>query len=133
METSAMIIGIGIDLVEVQRMEKILASQHTHFLERVFTPEERTYCDGKPHKAQHYAARFAAKEALMKALGTGWTAGITWAEIEVRRDAMGKPYLTLHGETARAAEERGVRQIHLSLTHTNCCAAAEVLLSGNFS
>ncbi len=122
------IFGIGIDLVEIARMEKILASQETAFVCRVFTPAERDYCEGKPRRAEHYAARFAAKEAFMKAFGTGWTSVVTWQEIEVGRDALGKPFLELHGSTRQAAEEKGIRHMFLSLSHTRCCAAAQVVL-----
>lgn len=110
-------------------MESILTS-NSHFFQRVFTEAERHYCDEKKHKAEHYAARFAAKEAFMKSLGTGWANGITWNEIEVLRDPLGKPFLQLYGETRRVVENHGVLQIHLSLTHTNCCAAAQVILCG---
>jgi holo-[acyl-carrier protein] synthase len=122
------ILGIGIDLVEIRRMESILASQETRFVERVFTPLERDYCEGKRHRAQYYAARFAAKEALMKALGTGWTSSVTWTEIEVQRDSLGKPGFQLYGATKETAEAKGAKQIFLSLSHTDCCAVAQVIL-----
>ncbi len=123
------ILGVGLDLVDVARMKGELAREGGGLRDRVFLPDEIAYCEGKGRPAVHFAARFAAKEAYFKALGTGWRgAGPTWSEVEVVRDDLGAPALRLHGAAAEAAEERGVRTTHLSLTHTAEVAAAVVVL-----
>lgn len=98
------------------------------FLRRVFTEGERTYAESSANRLERYAARFAAKEAAMKALGTGWASGVTWHDFEVRNEPSGKPVLMLHGEAASIAESRGITRIHLSLTHTASNAMASVIL-----
>ena len=122
---------IGIDIVEVQRIERATARWGERFLRRVFTPAELAYCAGK---APSLAARWAAKEAVSKALGTGWAAHaphaagwIDWTEIEVVRHPSGEPALALHGKAARRAEALGVAGWRLSLSHTDDYAAAMVL------
>jgi len=123
-----MIIGIGIDIIEVPRVEQALA-RHA-FRERVFTPQEQAYCEGRGRqKAQSYAARFAAKEAALKALGTGLRQG-TLQEVEVIVDELGKPEVRLGGCFAERAQELGVEKIFVSLTHTRQTACAQVLLWG---
>jgi holo-[acyl-carrier protein] synthase len=123
------IVGTGIDLCEVERMEKALAAPHgTRFRERVFTAGEIAYADRKTNRAERYAARFAAKEAGMKALGTGWRNGLSWRDLEVLNLASGRPTLRLHGKAAEIAERLGVRNISLSLTHTTQQAMAFVIL-----
>ena len=125
-----MIAGIGIDLVEVPRMQKILRRWGDRFTARVYTPEEIAYCRGKALPAIHFAARFAAKEAGMKAIGTGWRRGVRWRDFEVANLPTGKPTLRLHGKAADFAERLGVRSIALSLTHTSGMALAHVILEG---
>ena len=125
-----MIIGIGIDLVEVHRVEQLLTRHPERAADRLFTQGETAHCQGAGNAAQSFAARFAAKEALFKALGTGWSGGASWREVEVCTDGRGAPSLQLHGETARLAAERGVGRVHLSLTHTATAAAAVVVLEG---
>ena len=125
-----MIIGIGIDLVEVARVDRLLGRHPRRALERLFTAREVEHCRGSHHPAESYAARFAAKEALFKALGTGWTAGAAWREVEIVSDAAGAPRLHLHGETDRLAGARGVQRTHVSLTHTRDLAGAYVVLEG---
>ena len=122
------IIGIGLDLVEVDRVAK--AIERPRFLERVYTPGEIASCEGRgAGRAASYAARFAAKEAFLKALGTGLRGG-TLQEIEVLNDLLGKPKLIVHGFFGELAAQHGVVDIHLSLTHTRMYAAAQSLLWG---
>lgn len=97
---------------------------------RLFTPAEARHCGASRDPAESYAARFAAKEALFKALGTGWAGGAAWTDVEVVADVRGAPRLLLHGETARVAERRGLRRAHVTLTHTEGVAAAFVVLEG---
>lgn len=125
-----MIIGIGIDLVEVERVDRLLRRHPRRARERLFTAREIEHCSRSRNAAESYAARFAAKEALFKALGTGWTGGAAWREVEVLPDAVGAPRLRLLGETDRLAGARGVRRTHVSLTHTRDLAGAYVVLEG---
>lgn len=122
-----MVVGMGIDLVEIHRMKK--AIEKPLFVQRVFTSEEQAYCDGRGRQnAASFAARFAAKEAVMKALGTGLAGGGTWQDIEVLPDAQGKPVMTLTGVFGQLAREMGVTRIHVSLSHSQEFAVAQVLL-----
>lgn len=114
----------GIDLVECERVARSIESHGEAFLSRVFTAAERAYCDGHARSAQSYAARWAAKEAVSKALGCGIGAGASLLEIEVTRDAHGRPGVVLHGTAAATAAEMGVQDVRLSLTHTEHYAAA---------
>lgn len=113
-----MIVGTGIDIAEVARIRDTVERFGERFLERVFTPAERGYAGRKANRYERYAARFAAKEAGMKALGTGWRRGVRWQDFEVANLRSGKPTLILHGEAARIAAQLGVASISLSLTHT---------------
>ncbi len=123
-----MIVGTGTDLCEVGRIEKALAAPHGDRLrERVFTPAEIAYAESKANRWERYAARFAAKEAGMKALGTGWRGGLGWQDLEVSNLPSGRPTLKLHGKAAEIAERMGVRNISLSLTHTAQMAMAMVI------
>jgi len=123
-----MILGSGIDLVEIERIEQAIARYKSRFLNRVYTPAEQAYCQRKRKAAESFAARFAAKEAAAKALGTGIGFGVNWREIEVVREPGGRPTLALHGRAAQIAAFMGVRRAALSLTHTNLLASAHVLL-----
>jgi holo-[acyl-carrier protein] synthase len=123
-----MIVGSGIDLCEVPRIEHAIARYGQRFLERIFTPREIAYANRKANRGERYAARFAAKEAGMKALGTGWTGGIAWRDFEVANLPSGRPTLRFHGKAAEIAEKLGVRNIALSLTHTHDQAMAVVIL-----
>jgi len=125
-----MIIGIGMDLVEVERIEAMLRRHPERAVRRLFTPAERSYCLASGHAAQSYAARFAAKEAFFKALGTGLALGARWTEVEVLRNPDGAPRLQVSGIALELAERRGVRRAHVSLTHTRRIAAAYVVLEG---
>ena len=121
---------LGIDLVEVERIRALLEKHGERFKQRTFTEEECTYCDASTTAALHYAARFAAKEAAAKALGTGFASGVSWKDIEVHREASGEPVLLLHGGAAERAQTLGVTQCFVSLTHTGQAAAASVVLLG---
>jgi len=123
-----MIISIGIDIIEVYRIRETI-SRTTRFTERVFTKRERDYCETKgAASAQSYAARFAAKEAFLKALKTGWRGKITWHDIEICSDETGVPSLEIKGEAKNILENLGANKIHLSLSHTTEHAVAQVIL-----
>jgi holo-[acyl-carrier protein] synthase len=123
-----MIVGTGIDIAEVPRIAESIARFGERFLHRVFTEGERKYCDAKANRVERYAARFAAKEAAMKALGTGWNHGVRWRDIEVRRQPGGRPTIAFHGKAAEFAAKLGATNIALSLTHTEDQALAQVIL-----
>lgn len=124
-----MILGNGIDLIEVERIRRSIERFGSRFLERVYTAGEIAYCRRKQHTAaESFAARFAAKEAGAKALGTGMGFGVTWQEIEVQRHPSGQPLLLLHGRAAERARQLGAVNIALSLTHTATHAMAFVIL-----
>lgn len=125
-----MIIGTGIDLAEVPRIRSSIERYGDRFIERVYTPLERTYVERKANKFERYAARFAAKEAGMKALGTGWRRGVRWQDFEVANLPSGRPTLRLHGEAKAIAESMGVKNISLSLTHTAENGMAFVIFEG---
>jgi holo-[acyl-carrier protein] synthase len=125
-----MLVGTGIDLTEIHRIQKSIARFGDRFLDRIYTPREKAYCLRKRNAAESFAARFAAKEAAAKALGTGISYGVTWLEIEVTRAPGGRPGLTFHGRAAQLAKRLGVVHAALSLTHTNDLAMASVALEG---
>lgn len=122
-----MIVGLGIDIAEIDRIETAIRRYGDHFLQRLFTPAEIEYCEGYRNRFERYAGRFAAKEAAMKALGTGWSRGIRWVDIEVTREPGGKPTLRLTGRAAQFASQLGVRHIALTITHAGNTALAEVI------
>jgi holo-[acyl-carrier protein] synthase len=123
-----MIVAIGIDIIEVTRIREALLRTE-RFRERVFTESERAYCDSRDAvAAQHYAARFAAKEAALKALKTGWSGGISWQDVEVALLESGAPYLVLHGQVQELFMASGATVAHLSLSHTSEHAIAQVVL-----
>jgi holo-[acyl-carrier protein] synthase len=123
-----MIVSIGIDIVEVYRISETM-NRTASFAERVFTAGERAYCDSKGAAAyQSYAARFAAKEAFLKALKTGWRGKLTWKDIEVVSDAEGVPTLNITNEAARLMGKLGATTVHLSISHTKDHAVAQVVL-----
>lgn len=123
-----MIVGTGIDLAEVRRIREALERYGERFRGRVYTPGEIAYVERKANRYERYAARFAAKEAGMKAIGTGWHGGIRWQDFEVVNLPGGKPVLHLHGVAAEVAARLGVRHISLSLTHTAEQGMASVIL-----
>jgi holo-[acyl-carrier protein] synthase len=112
------IVGTGIDLAEVPRIRASIERYGEKFLSRLYTPLERAYVERKANKYERYAARFAAKEAGMKALGTGWRRGVTWQDFEVANLPSGRPTLKLHGRAREIADQLGVKNISLSITHT---------------
>jgi holo-[acyl-carrier protein] synthase len=123
-----MIVGMGIDLAEVERIRKVVSGEGgARFLKRVYTAAEVEYCGRFKNKYERYAGRFAAKEAAMKALGTGWSRGVRWVDVEVVRQRGGRPTLALKGEAAKIAERMGVKNIALSITHTAEQALAQVI------
>jgi holo-[acyl-carrier protein] synthase len=125
------IISIGIDIIEVARIREVLA-RTPRFAGRVFTAAERAYCDGRGAvAAQHYAARFAAKEAALKALQTGWRGGIGWQDVEVASRESGAPFLIFSGLVQELFEKSGATAAHLSMSHTSEHAIAQVVLEGS--
>jgi holo-[acyl-carrier protein] synthase len=122
------IVGLGLDIAEVDRIEAAIRRHGAPFLERLFTPAEVEYCERHKNKFERYAARFAAKEAAMKALGTGWSNGVRWRDIEVVRAPSGKPTLKLSGRAAEIASGMSIVNAALSITHSGNFALAEVIL-----
>jgi holo-[acyl-carrier protein] synthase len=122
-----LIIGLGVDITEVPRIQAAIEGRGQRFLDRVFTPDEIAYCERFKNKFERYAGRFAAKEAAMKALGTGWRRGIRWVDLEVVREQSGRPSISLAGEAAKIAAQLGVKRISLSITHTQSEALAQVI------
>ncbi len=123
-----MIVGTGIDIAEVARIESSIQRFGKRFLERVFTAEEIRYCESKANKAERYAGRFAAKEAALKAIGTGWNRGVTWHDVEVQRAPGGRPTIAFHNKAAEFFDKLGAVRAHLSITHTAESAMAQVIL-----
>jgi holo-[acyl-carrier protein] synthase len=122
-----MIIGTGIDIIEVERIT-LRVGRDSGFRELVFSKDEMNYCDSKAARFEHYAARFAAKEAFLKAIGRGWDSGLALHEIEVVNQANGKPGLRITGQTEKELAPLGIRFIHLSLSHLKSMATAIVIL-----
>jgi holo-[acyl-carrier protein] synthase len=125
-----MIIGHGVDIVETSRIERLLGDHPERFLERVFTSGEQADSDSDKRRLEHLAARFAAKEAALKALGTGWAQGIGWTDIEVVRADNGKPTLSITGRAEEIATELGITSWHVSLSHISTHAIASVIAEG---
>jgi holo-[acyl-carrier protein] synthase len=125
-----MIVGTGVDIAEVKRIQAAVNRFGERFLKRVFTPAELRYCMAKPNAAERLAARFAAKEAGMKAIGTGLRLGVTWQDVEVLRMPGQRPILQFHGKAAEFASRLGCKRTHLSLSHTKEQAIAHVILEG---
>jgi holo-[acyl-carrier protein] synthase len=130
LQGEALIIGMGVDLAEVGRIRAAIERHGEPFLRRVYTAGEREYCERFKNKYERYAGRFAAKEAAMKALGTGWRRGVRWVDFEVVRELGGRPTIRLDGEARKIAEELGVKRIALSITHTEAQALAQVIFEG---
>ena len=122
-----MIIGMGVDIAEVGRIQAAIERHGEVFLRRVYTAKEREYCEQFKNRYERYAGRFAAKEAGMKALGTGWRRGVRWVDLEVVREAGGRPTLALGGEAGKIAQQLGVKHVALSITHTTAQALAQVI------
>ena len=122
-----MIVGLGIDIAEVARVKAAIERHGETFLRRVYTAKEQEYCERFKNKYERYAGRFAAKEAAMKALGTGWSRGVRWVDVEVAREKGGRPTMKLAGEAAKVADRLNVKNIVLSITHTADQAFAQVI------
>lgn len=122
-----MVVGLGIDIVEVGRIRSALQNTET-MVQRVFTAEEIRYCSARKNKFQHFAGRFAAKEAALKAIGTGWQQGIRWRDVEVSADKKGKPHLAFYGKAQQFFEKSGAQRALLSITHASKYALAIVVL-----
>ena len=125
-----MILGTGVDLAEVGRIRAAIERYGARFVERIYTPGEIAYVERKANRFERYAGRFAAKEAGMKAIGTGWKRGVRWQDFEVINLPSGRPTLRLAGAAAAVAERLGVKSIHLSITHTADLGMAHVILEG---
>jgi holo-[acyl-carrier protein] synthase len=125
-----MILGTGVDLAEVDRIRDAIARHGDRFIKRIYTDAEIAYVERKANRFERYAGRFAAKEAGMKAIGTGWKRGVRWHDFEVSNLPSGRPTLRLHGEAAQIAERMGVKSVSLSITHTADLGMAQVILEG---
>jgi holo-[acyl-carrier protein] synthase len=125
-----MIVGTGIDIAEVPRIRQSIERFGDRFLKRIYTAGEIRYCDSKANREERYAARFAAKEAAMKALGTGWSHGVRWRDCEVARLPGGRPTIAFHGKAGEIAARLGVKNAALSISHTAEQAIAQVILEG---
>jgi holo-[acyl-carrier protein] synthase len=123
-----MIVGTGIDIAEVPRIRHAIERFGGRFLQRIYTAGEIRYCDSKANRVERFAARFAAKEAAMKALGTGWNHGVRWRDCEVVRLPGGRPTMTFHGKAGALAARLGVKNAALSISHTAEQAIAQVIL-----
>lgn len=123
-----MIKGIGVDIIEIERIRESIQSRGDRFLEKVFTPQEIAYCTAKQNSAQHYAARFAAKEALSKALSTGWAGEFRWKDVELTNDPSGQPHIALHGPLR---EKLAGNSVHVSLSHSHSHVVAMVVIDGD--
>lgn len=126
-----MIIGLGTDIVEVPRIAKMITDHGDHFLESVFTPGEIAHCQPRRDPTPHYAGRWAAKEAVMKVLGTGFTTDVGWTEIEIKVKPSGQPYIELHGKTHSFADRMGVKEILITISHTSNYATATAIGIGD--
>ena len=122
-----MIFGIGTDIIEVQRIEKMVAKGR-QYLETIFTDAEMGYCESRAKKSEHYAVRYAAKEATLKAMGAGWRDGLAFSDIEVINDELGKPQVFLHGKAKRIFDDNQIKQTHVSLSHSKESAIAVIIL-----
>jgi holo-[acyl-carrier protein] synthase len=123
-----MILGIGTDITEVARIAKSI--ENNSFKEKVFSKIEIAYCEAKANKAERFAGRFAAKEAFFKALGTGWRGGMSFNEVEIINDELGKPSINLLGKTLEMIQEKNIKNIHVSLSHVKEMAMAMIVLEG---
>ncbi|PKN73996.1 MAG: ACP synthase [Candidatus Cloacimonetes bacterium HGW-Cloacimonetes-3] len=124
-----MIIGIGTDIIAISRIKKAIEANE-RFVDKIFTPQEISYCTGRANPSQSFAARFAAKEAVMKALGTGWDGIINWVDIEVMPDDKGCPKLILHGAAKQMMVNNNIKEVHISLSHEKDYAIAFAVLEG---
>jgi holo-[acyl-carrier protein] synthase len=124
------ILGIGVDIVEIDKLRLAMIRRGDRLRDRAFTPSEIEYCEARANKFQHYSARFAAKEAVFKAIGTGWREGVSWQDAEVSNQMSGKPVLLLRGRALELANRISAKKYWISLTHTDQYAVAQVVLEG---
>lgn len=125
------VLGIGTDIIECLRIAQMIERHGELFINRVYTPYEIRYCSSRKQATQHYAGRWAAKEAILKALGTGWRRGISWRDIEVRNDNLGKPVVGLRGGARDLVEQLGIREMLVSISHCRSHAMAHALAMGD--
>ena len=118
------LIGIGTDITECARIEAMIEKHGELFLNRVYTPWEQDYCSGRKASLQHFTGRWAAKEAILKAMGTGWAKGIHWTDLEIRNESGGQPFVQLCGEAQNICEQKGVSQMLISISHCDSFATA---------
>ena len=130
MREAFLIVGMGVDITEVARIRSVIEKRGEAFLRRIYTPGEIAYCERFKNKFERYAGRFAVKEAAMKALGTGWSCGVRWVDLEVIRERSGRPTLAIRGEAGKIAAHLGVKNIAVSITHTAEQALAQVVFEG---
>ncbi|MEW4567279.1 holo-ACP synthase [Tautonia sp. JC769] len=121
------ILGIGTDIIEVPRIGKMIEQHGELFLRRVYTDREIRYCQGRKHAFEHFAGRWAAKEAILKAIGTGWVRGICWTDMEIRREGLGGPKVLVRGGARDAAVQRGIGEILITLSHCRTYATATAI------
>ena len=126
-----MIVGTGVDIAETSRIEQVIESHGERFPKRIYTPAEIEYCERFKNKAERYAARFAAKEAAFKALGTGWREGIRWLDVEVTHLPSGKPELVLTGRALEIARQLGVTRASVSISHSDRYVVAQVIMESD--
>ena len=122
-----MIFGLGVDIIEVDRIKRQI-SKGDRFKERIYTSREIAYCEKKKYKSQNYAARFAAKEAFFKAMGMGWRGGLTFKDVEIINDKLGKPAIIVHGKAKQLMTKEGIKHIHVSLSHIKNLATSIVTI-----
>ncbi len=125
------LVAHGIDLIECERIARIMQDHPERFMARILTEAEQAYCTRMKNAVPHIAGRFAAKEAILKVLGTGWRGPISWTDIEILNDQAGRPHVTLSGPTARIARERGIAKVLITITHTEHHAAASAIGLGD--
>ncbi len=125
------IFGIGTDITECLRIARMIERHGELFLERVYTPEEIRYCQNRMQATQHFTGRWAAKEAMLKALGTGWIKGITWRDVEVRNEPSGKPIALVHGGAKEVMQQRGITDLLISISHCRTHATAYAIAVGD--
>ena len=118
------LLGIGTDIIECLRIAQMIQRHGEQFIERVYTPHEIQYCQARKQATQHFAGRWAAKEAVLKALGTGWVRGISWRDVEVRTETSGKPTIVLRGGAREAADALGIAEVLISISHCRTFATA---------
>ncbi len=126
-----MIVGTGVDIAEISRLEEGLERHGERFTKRLFTPAEVAYCERFKNRGERYAARFAAKEAAFKALGTGWGAGVRWLDVEVTHQPSGKPELVLTGRAQEVARGLGITRMAVSISHSDRYVVAQVIFEGD--